>query len=447
MRKLNFKSGLVLSVFFQTLLLSFSCNHIQPAASSVVVGSATVPPDRKMIVKSDKKKQADLDIPFRGFDFEKKITKIALGSSADAELPQPIWKVIDAQSPDLFIFSGNTVFAAKKYQKPLVQQFKKLNSFPEFRNFREKTPFLVTWDNLDFGVNDGGSDNLDKDAFRTEFMRYWSYLNTAVPRGQKALYHSKIFGPKKQKVQFIVLDTRWDRSPLKKNLEDPANQPVELKPAVTEVVTPVIVTGVIPAPATPSTSPAPTPEVNSTASINPAVPVVMTEETKSTEIIHPKPYLADEDKSKHFLSEDQWAWLESELKRPSELKFLVSSIQVIANDHQFEKWGNFPLERERLFRLLVKTKTKNLIILSGDRHLGAIAKIEVKKLGPVYEMTSSGLNKDSQPGNILTDMTYFNDAFNKINFGIVKIDWDKHKVILEIHSALDEVKSSAEINF
>lgn len=425
------------SAILAAILLSlFSCKNLPKTdENGFIVGRSSSAPtiDRKEIIKSDKKKQSDLDLPFRGFDYDKKMTKIATGSCADQDLPQPIWKSIDKNNPDLFIFSGDTVYASKNSQKPLAQQFRKLNKIADYRSFREKVPFMVVWNDHDFGVNDGGSDNPDKEAYRTEFVKYWSYLNLAIPRDQKALYHAKIFGPKKQKVQVIMLDTRWDRSTLKKNpeLQIAAEKPLpktEIPNAPAVETSTTVVADV------------PTTDINSIAAIN--------KKSSTVPVAPPLPlYLPDEDKAKHFLSEAQWNWLESELKKPAELRLLVSSIQVIPDDHGFEKWGNFPKERERLFRLLAKTKAKNTVILSGDRQMSAISKMEIKGLGNILELTSSGLNKEAQPGNILTDATYLNEAYGPVNFGMLKINWETRKVTVEIRSLDDQVKNSADAWF
>ena len=272
-----------------------------------------------------------------------------------------------------------------------LEQYRKLKLVPEFRSVREKIPFMAIWNFHDFN---GIADNATKEAARTEFVKRWSYLKGAVPADQKALYHSKIFGGKKQeKVQVIVLDTRWDRSDLKKNPDDKYDP----------------------------------------------------KSTDPTNVM--SPYLPDTEKGKHILSNEQWNWLEHELKKPADLRILVSPIQVIADDHGFEKWGNFPNEREKLFVLLQKSKIKNLIIFSGDRHLGALAQIDIKKNGSLFEMTSSGLNSTSAPGNMLTDKTYFKDGYPGPNFGLATIHWDRHVVTLQIKTPEDEVKTSYDVKF
>ena len=52
------------------------------------------------------------------------------------------------------------------------------------------------------------------------------------------------------------------------------------------------------------------------------------------------------------------------LKEPAELRIIASSVQVISEDHGFEKWANFPHERQRLFQLIAKTRAQGVIFIS-----------------------------------------------------------------------------------
>lgn len=372
------------------------------------------------LIKSDKKKQADLDLPYRGFDPEKNISVIAIGSVINQDLPQPIWQTVEKNNPNLFILSGNGLTFKKADQKTISDQYKKMKTVSEFRSIREKVPFMAIWDDQDFALNDGGSDNSIKEIARTEFIKNWSYLKLQLPNNQKALYHSKIFGTKKQTVQVIMLDTRWDRSPLLKKVDMPAPAP-ETNPALaTNVSAPVAIDKL--------------PQINSS-------PV--------------GPYLPDLDKSKQILSKEQWNWLDQELKKPVSLRLIVSPIQVIAEDHNFEKWGNFPNEKEKLFELLQKNKIKNAVFISGNRELSAISKIDLKKLGTVYELTASGLNlipeaiseKEMNSQMAKTDKSYLSDAFTDSNFGLISIQWEKRLVSLQVKSLTNEVKSSTDFKF
>ena len=71
-----------------------------------------------------------------------------------------------------------------------------------------------------------------------------------------------------------------------------------------------------------------------------------------------------------MLGQDQWKWLEVALKREADLRILGTSIQLLAEGHGWERWGNLPLERQRILNLLAQNSNSNLIVISGDRHLG-----------------------------------------------------------------------------
>ena len=107
-------------------------------------------------------------------------------------------------------------------------------------------------------------------------------------------------------------------------------------------------------------------------------------------------YIPNTDEGATMLGETQWRWLEQQLKVPADIRLIGSGIQVVADEHGSEKWGNFPNERQRLFKLIRDTKATGVVILSGDRHLAEIARLpgdSVLGVGyPLFDITSSSLN-------------------------------------------------------
>lgn len=132
-----------------------------------------------------------------------------------------------------------------------------------------------------------------------------------------------------------------------------------------------------------------------------------------------------------MLGETQWAWLENELKNSkANLNLLCTSIQVVADDHGHEKWGNFPNCRKRLLSLIVKTQPKNLMILSGDRHMAEMSKMEMKGLPyPLYDFTSSGMTH-IRSGTAEANRYRVGDMIVKKNFGVLKITWNGDRPIV-----------------
>nr|BFD60081.1 hypothetical protein CKG001_21880 [Bdellovibrio sp. CKG001] len=143
------------------------------------------------------------------------------------------------------------------------------------------------------------------------------------------------------------------------------------------------------------------------------------------------------------LGENQWAWLEAQLKRPAQVRLIVSSIQVIAEDPPFEKWSNFPKERQRLFDLIKKTKAKNVVILSGDRHMASISKLELPGYGPLYDITGSSINRANNYRD--SDRHYIGPVYNKENFGLAEIDWKRQSMKVDIRNMQNEVVNTVTI--
>ncbi len=287
------------------------------------------------------------------------LTTFAFSSCAHQKKPQPIWNVIAASKPDLYVGLGDNVYASKPEDQPIGDQYKLQSRVPEFQKFRSEVPMIATWDDHDFGANDGGAENPLIPEAKTQFLQFFPFDAQKIPADQKGVYHSFVFGEPGQRVQFILLDTRSYRSPLEKNT-------------------------------------------------NPQHKLDIYQPTKDT--------------TKTILGSEQWTWLEKELKTPAEVRILVSSIQVISEEHGFEKWANFPHERKRLFELLKKTKARNVVILSGDRHMSEVSQIQLPGLGKIYDITASSINR---PSNLETEANSHRvgPMYTKESFGLARIDW------------------------
>lgn len=125
-----------------------------------------------------------------------------------------------------------------------------------------------------------------------------------------------------------------------------------------------------------------------------------------------------------ILGEAQWAWLENQLTNSdADLHIIGCGIQVLAEEHPYEKWANFPTARQRLFDLLSKTKPKGAMLISGDRHIAEVSKVSVPGLGyDLYDITSSGLTHVSAPHEE-PNRHRVGPMIAKLNYGLISIDW------------------------
>ena len=120
---------------------------------------------------------------------------------------------------------------------------------------------------------------------------------------------------------------------------------------------------------------------------------------------------------------------------------ILSSIQILATNHPYEKWDNFPLERERLLLLLANaSKNKTIIAVSGDRHKSGIYQNE-----NFFEITASSLNK---PGSehAETDPLLLGEIYPEENFGTLNIEPNKNRITLSTHDRNGKVINSKIIN-
>ena len=150
-----------------------------------------------------------------------------------------------------------------------------------------------------------------------------------------------------------------------------------------------------------------------------------------------------------MLGAEQWQWLEQQLTNTdADVHLIGSGIQVIANEHSFEKWADFPDSRQRLFDLVAKTGAPNVIFLSGDRHFGEISRLNDPRIAqPIYDITSSGMThhaKDNFFYNFTHERNQFRcgNNFVDLNFGLIEFDWSTSppRVKMEIRDAKNVVR-------
>ena len=133
-------------------------------------------------------------------------------------------------------------------------------------------------------------------------------------------------------------------------------------------------------------------------------------------------YIKNEDGT--ILGKEQWNWFSEELKDDFDFLIVFSSIQILAEDHRFEKWSNFPSEKNKLLDYLHEFKGKTLLV-SGDRHRGGIY-----TKNNLIEITASSLNK---PGSFdfESDKYLVGKTFPEENYGTIEISKTATKVNLK----------------
>ncbi|MEN1729653.1 MAG: alkaline phosphatase D family protein, partial [Pseudomonadota bacterium] len=145
------------------------------------------------------------------------LTRIAVASCRSQEEAAPILDVMIARNPDLFLYIGDNVYGDVWSLSPdmedLFQAYAELSDQADFQRVAAAVPIMAMWDDHDFGMNDAGGSYYGKYGAEAVFETYWG-LEDHPTADRDGVYYSQSFGPAGQRVQIIMLDTRFFRTEL-----------------------------------------------------------------------------------------------------------------------------------------------------------------------------------------------------------------------------------------
>jgi alkaline phosphatase D len=294
------------------------------------------------------------------------VQRIAFGSCHDQRLPAPVFATLADWQPDVFVMLGDNVYADTDDPQRIAECWAALDARPDFARLKGETRFLATWDDHDYGRDDAGAEYPVRADSQARFLDFLGVPRLDARREREGVYHAEVLGTEGRRVQVILLDTRYHRSPLALHAGERPNDRTGR-------------------------------------------------------------YAATEDPGATVLGEAQWSWLEEQLQRPAELRLIASSIQLLSDEHGWETWGNFPAERERLMALIARTGAEGVVFLSGDRHSAEFSVQPPVHDGrqpgyPLFDLTSSSLNKPRAWRSERNPWRLGDQVFEE-NFGTIEIDW------------------------
>lgn len=305
--------------------------------------------------------------------------------------PQSFWSSLEALKPAAFLWTGDAVYAKDNTLEKLHSAYRSLLLNENWSHFASSTSVSGTWDDHDYGVNDGGNlvslrqerkklflDFIDRfnvksdhdsdedsqgpvcSAFDETLAGTHesdlspvspptpSELDCASNSGQEeeeeGVFSSFTFGESPMQVKVLLLDTRYDRdSHWLRSIGEVKWLPLS-------------------------------------ALIAAALRVV----TTFLDIGNSRRHEGD------MLGGRQWAWLENELGPSSTADFhvIVSSVQIFTTNPAVESWGHFPLSKRRLVNILTHLRPRGVAFLSGDVHHGEAAH-------PLHAHSSKGVKEVS----------------------------------------------------
>lgn len=309
---------------------------------------------------------------------------IVFASCNDQNREQPLWLPILENKPDLFIWGGDNIYADTANMSKMGADYQKVLANPDYKKLVESVTIIGTWDDHDYGLNDGGVEWKKKEDAQELFLDFLDFPDDDPLRVQQGIYYSRKYNTDKGSIKVILLDTRYFRDSLRKSdRKDWRYEPW------------------------------------------------------------------GDDQGGTILGEAQWKWLETELQDESaQFNIIVSSIQFLADEHGWEKWGNYPSEVEKMYQTLKMAKSSNILLLSGDRHLAEFS-VDADSGLPydLVDFTSSGLTH-TYPESPDTPNRYRKGKLIKdLNFGVLNFDFDNQKIRFEVKGLQNKLLEVLEVHY
>ena len=302
--------------------------------------------------------------------------RIAFGSCASVEFPQPIWSAIVDQKPDLFVSLGDIVYSDTEDMTEMRAAYARMDTVSSFQKLRAACPVVGIWDDHDYGENDAGASYSKREEVQEIFLDFLGEPKDSQRRKTPGIYDVMYLGPN-SRIQLILLDTRFFRSTW---VEDQVTR-MRYRPVY--------------------------------------------------------------DAERTMLGDVQWVWLEEELMKPADVRIVASGVQVVNDEHGYECWGNFPLERDRLFKLIHKTKAEGVLFISGDRHFAELSAMDGGVGYPMYDFTSSGMTHSAVDGIKAPNNKRVGAPFGDLHFGMIQVEGST--LVLEIRDVSGQVQFSHQI--
>ncbi len=139
---------------------------------------------------------------------------IAFGSCNNQRLENPLWPAILQNEPDLFIWVGDIVYADTEDMDVMRSSYELLKKDPPYSSFLKKVPVDGTWDDHDYGSNDGGLEYPKKDSVQQILLDFLDVPAESLRRSRKGVYHSRDLLVRDSLIRVLFLDTRYFRTGL-----------------------------------------------------------------------------------------------------------------------------------------------------------------------------------------------------------------------------------------
>lgn len=269
-------------------------------------------------------------------------TRVAFGCCFDHSERQLTFDALTHADPEAFVFLGNGLDVDADDMDDLLEAYEVFNRFRAPKVMRRQSAVMSVWNLSDYRINgQAGIDNPLKYAVRNHYLTFWREpASSSRMFQQHGIAKSMVLGSAPQRVQIIILDGRWNRDPLATVgwLEQQLRKFDENKGPY---------------------------QINSAG---------------------------------RLLGDDQWQWLAEQLKKPAEVRIVMSATPFFAPANGFDSWAMYPRAQQRLLELLGELQPSGVVLAVGDRGFGELSKVNDVLPYPLWQVTAGSIESaDSTP--------------------------------------------------
>lgn len=142
------------------------------------------------------------------------IFRIAFGSCNQVNQENVLWKFVLESEPRVWIWGGDIVYADTEDMSRIERLYQQQKQVPGYLELTKRTKVLGTWDDHDYGVNDGGAEYPMKAESQQLLLDFLDVAEDDPRRQREGVYHFEDFDLGDKKLGVVLLDTRYFRSPL-----------------------------------------------------------------------------------------------------------------------------------------------------------------------------------------------------------------------------------------
>jgi alkaline phosphatase D len=139
---------------------------------------------------------------------------IAFGSCNKQNSENKLWDDVLVNDPSYWIWGGDIIYSDTDDMSLMSQHYNQQRQQKGYATIRKNTIVLGTWDDHDYGLNDGGVEFAVKDESQQLLLDFLDVPKNHERRKRKGVYYSEDINTPEGSVKLIVLDTRYFRTGL-----------------------------------------------------------------------------------------------------------------------------------------------------------------------------------------------------------------------------------------